>query len=299
MIKLKNKTSDNKLKYKATKKTTKYAVLSFVTAAIMTGQMGSNQLQAGASHTYNTQQHTYLQSLVLRSDLIFRGKLISINQGQSIEEIPYTFVTYKIGEIIAGTYNKSTITLKFVGGEFPNGNRLTATNTPQVKLGEESILLVQQTRNTGCDFVECEHGRFVLDQGKVIAANESAITLDSKGGIDYISLAARKKGQYKSSLDKSNLTGFIAHLKKLDQSTLTLRKSNRTMVKDTDKLEPFNAYPALTQAMKAPKVPKNKLQSKNNPRQLKGNPHDQWELKQLRSNGGNPVLKTSYSKAQD
>lgn len=299
MIKSNNKTSAKKLRYKATKKTTKYAVLSFMTAAIMTCQLTTNQLRAGGSHVSNIQQHSFLKNLVLRSDLIFKGKLMSINQGQSIEEIPYTFVTYKIDEIIAGTYSKNTITLKFVGGEFPNGNRLTATNTPQVKLGEESILMVQQSRNTGCDFVECEHGRFVLDQGKIIAANESAIIVDSKGGIDFVSLAARKKGLYKSSLEKPNVTGFIAHLKKIDQNTLTLRKSNRTMVKDTDKSTPFNAYPALTQAIKAPKVPKHKLQNKNNPNQLKGNPHDQWELEQLKSNGGNPVLKTSYSKAQD
>ncbi|TQV89434.1 hypothetical protein [Aliikangiella coralliicola] len=245
----------------------------------------------------NKVQNSFLNKLVVGSDLIFRGKLIEISEGLSIEEIPYTFVTYDVKEVIAGKYSNDTITLKFVGGEFPNGNRLTATNTPEVKLGENVILMVQQSQNTGCDFVECEHGRFVLEDGKVIAANESAIVVDDKGGIDYISFAARISGKHKLSLAKSNIPRFISHLKSLDKKSLHQRKSSKVSVTSADKYLPFKAYPALTRAKSAPQVPKKSVKKKIP--QQEGTAHDQWEVEQLRQNGGNPILSKSYPKDQN
>ena len=62
-----------------------------------------------------------LKELANEANFIFKGKLVDISNGLSVEEIPYTFVTYNVDEVIAGNYEESTITLKFVGGEFPNG----------------------------------------------------------------------------------------------------------------------------------------------------------------------------------
>ena len=240
----------------------------------------------------NHDQRAFLEKLVAHSDLIFRGKLTEISEGLSIEDVPYTFVTYDVKEVIAGQYSDDTITLKFVGGTFPNGNRLSASNTPDVQLGEESILMVQQSRDTGCDFVNCEHGRFVVKNGEVIAANESAIVVDDNGGIDYISYAERKSGKHKHSLAKPNVSRFISHLKNLDKTSSAQKKGIRVSVSNTDKHIPFKAYSALTQAKNGPQVPKSA--AKNTPRKLvEGSPHDQWEVEQLKRNGGNPVLKQS------
>lgn len=287
---------------------TQFSILFFVAFLMMSFKVTASNSQAknavknlseSTGLTSKAHQRSFLENLVIRSDLIFRGELTKISYGYSIEEIPYTFITYDIKEVIVGEYSNHSITLKFVGGEFPNGNRLTATNTPEVQLGEDAILMVQQSRNTGCDIVECEHGRFVLEKGSIIAANESALIVDNKGGIDYISLPARKSGQYNSSLTKSNIPDFISSLKALDKKSLSLRKSARSMVIDTDKHSPFKAYPALTRAQKGPPVPGNALQNKTNPRQLKGSQQDRWEVEELRKNGGNPVLKKSYSKDQN
>jgi len=243
----------------------------------------------------NEGQIPFIQNLVERSDLIFQGTLTNISEGLSVEEIPYTFVTYKIKEIITGQYANDTITLKFVGGVFPNGNRLSATNTPNVKLGEKAILMVQQSKNTGCDFVNCEHGRFVLQNEQIIAANESAIVIDDLGGIDYISLAARKSGIHKASLAKSNISSFINKIKSLSKSSVLKSKSTKIQVVDTDKFATFEAYPALTRAMKGPKAPISKT-LKSDVVKPTGTAHDQWETAQLKANGGNPILNVSYPK---
>lgn len=264
---------------------------------IITLLAGSNLAYANSSslNGNNIQQikpteSAFLQNLVQRADLIFKGELIEKSEGLSNEGIPYTFVTYQVDQVIAGKYPDQTITLKFVGGTFANGNRLSATNTPEVSVGEQSILMVQKSNDTGCDFVDCEHGRFILQGGKIIAANQSALVVDAKGGVDFISYSAQLKGSHKASLEKSNIPQFISHLKSLDQASNVLRKTPRLSVGNIDKHAPFAGYAALTRAMGAPKPPKAKQPS----RTLSKNQHDQWELEQLRKNGGNPVLPESY-----
>ncbi|WP_444996067.1 hypothetical protein [Aliikangiella sp. IMCC44359] len=279
---------------------TRYSLLFLTTLSVgnyATAAPYKNDNALTSGHVVQQTQNSFLQNLVVRSDLIFRGKLTEISEGLSVEEIPYTFVTYQVDEVVTGQYSEKTITLKFVGGEFPNGNRLSASNSPDVQLGEEAILMVQQSKDTGCDFVDCQHGRFVLEDGEIIAANESAIVVDGKGGIDYISFAARKSGTHKASLAKSNIPHFISHLKSLDKVSLMQRKSAKIAVSNTDKTLPFKAYSALTQAKSVPKIPKSAVSNK--PRKSESNPHDQWEEEELRLNGGNPILSKSYPNAQN
>lgn len=214
------------------------------------------------------QQDRQLKDLVVRSELIFQGRLVDISERLSIEKIPYTFVTYAINEVIGGRYTNNTITLKYVGGQFANGNRLTASNSPNVKLGEQAILMVQQSTDTGCDFVDCEKGRFVIENDKIIAANQSVMALDKKGGVD-----------------------FVSRLKGLHKTASLQRKSPRPEFVDLDKRAPFKAYPALTQAQKAPAVPQQAADKK--PHQVKGSQFDQWEVEQLRLNGGDPLLNSN------
>ncbi len=241
-------------------------------------------------------QDSFLQDLVTRSEFIFRGELIDISERLSIEKIPYTFVTYRVAEVISGRYANNTITLKFVGGEFENGNRLSASNSPAVKVGEDAVLMVQQSVDTGCDFVDCEKGRFVLENGKVIAANESAVAVNEKGELAFTSLSERnaegKKAKTNSRLAKSTIAGFIAHIKQLDKATALQKHHTPVETQDIDSHMPFQAYSVLTQAHKAPEVPRNELIFKK-AKQLTGSQFDQWEAEQLRLNGGDPLLNHS------
>ncbi|MEZ9819441.1 hypothetical protein AB4238_02285 [Shewanella sp. 10N.286.45.A1] len=273
----------------------KYPVTRYSALALMTLLAGSTSVYAASTGTSNIEvQSSFLDNMVTRADFIFKGSLIDISEGLSVEDIPYTFVTYDISEVISGNYAGNSITLKFVGGEFPNGNILTATNTPEVTLGEEAILMVQQSQNTGCDLVECEHGRFVIQQGKVIAANESAVIIDDNGGVDYISAKAQQNGEYKSSLAKSNVAKFSNHLKGLVSIKPFTVNSVQLSVTDTDRKASFNAYPALTRASAAPAVPQSATTQKNAFTATSQTPtasaQDQWEVEQLEKNAGNPVL---------
>ena len=261
---------------------------SFVASAAATGHE-ANQLLTGERGQLQVQQKSpFLQDLVVRSELIFRGELVDISERLSIEQIPYTFVTYAVKEVIAGRYVNNTITLKYVGGQFPNGNRLSASNSPAVKVGEDAILMVQQAVDTGCDFVDCENGRFLIENDRVIAANESSITLDDDGSVGYTGLSER----HKSGALKSTVSTFIAHLKSLDNSALVSKKKSSVVVFDIDKQMPFKAYPVLTQAGQAPEVPQEQEKDllNKNPRKLSGSQFDQWEVSQLELNGGDPLL---------
>lgn len=233
----------------------------------------------------------FLDSLVKRADLVFHGTLKEISNEMSIEQIPYTFVTYEVHEVIAGQYSDSTLTLKYVGGDFPDGRSLRASNAPEVKPGEQSILMVQKSQDTGCDFVDCEDGRFVIEDGQILAANKSAVVINDHGGVEYISSPARKSGEYKGLLDAMNVDKFIKHLKKLDAKSLNQGKGQRTTVTNTYRYEPFHAMKGLTQAGSAPPVPEAFTKSASD---SQGSPYDQWEEEQLKQSGGNPVLSQIY-----
>ena len=63
--------------------------------------------------------------------------------------------------------------------------------------------------------------------------------------------------------------------------------------KNTDKRLPFKGYASLTQAGQAPETAKNISSKKSNNSMENfgiGSPHDQWEVEQLKNNGGDPIL---------
>lgn len=121
--------------------------LRLSTFTLMTALIGTCSIHVTASETQNIEvQNSFLQSMVDRADFIFKGTLVDISEGLSVEGIPYTFATYDITQVISGNYAGNSITVKFVGGKFANGNLLTATNTPKVTLAEEAILMVQQQK---------------------------------------------------------------------------------------------------------------------------------------------------------
>lgn len=243
----------------------------------------------------NNGHNKVIETLVADSELIFRGTSTEITEGLSVEGIPYTFVTYDIEEVISGQYFESTITLKFVGGTFANGNTLSASNSPQIKLGEQSILLVQQSTDTGCDFVQCELGRFLLEQGSVIAANGQAVIVDEHGSVDYMSANGLKNRDNRQANTTSNIGNFITKLRNIDKQVLSQRGDSfkRNTVKNVDKNSTFKAYIGLTQASKAPVelvAPSEALVKKNISH---GSRHDKWEEAQVKRNKGNPVLTVS------
>ncbi|OED40474.1 hypothetical protein ACH42_16425 [Endozoicomonas sp. (ex Bugula neritina AB1)] len=245
---------------------------------------GTSALSQGQS------SDAFLKGMVSRAEFIFKGTVVDKSEKLSIEGIPYTFVTYNIDEVVSGNYSGGTITLKYVGGQFANGNYLKASNSPDIKVGENSILMVRQSEDTGCDFVECENGRFIINNDSVITASESAIRINALGRSEYTAAF----NQQNSSKSPSNVSDFIEHLKSLKQSAVAQKSSvsiasdqtNNSSVTSADIDAPFNAYSGLLKGGAAPSIPAPDSQ------ELTPNSEsfDQWELEQLKENDGNPLL---------
>ncbi|WP_028774356.1 hypothetical protein [Shewanella waksmanii] len=270
-----------------------YTKLSCGTVLLLSLMAAPNLVSANVNPTVAVVQPSYVDKLVLGSDLIIKGSLIDISEKLSLEGIPYTFVTYQIDDTINGRYDDTEITLKFVGGEFENGNRLSATNSPVVTLGEQAILFVQQQKDTGCDFVECEHGRMLIKEQQIYTANESAILLDGKGEVSYISHAQQQGEKYRDELTQSNADAFVQHLKQIANQPSIMGSVSLKPVVNIDKNLEFNAYPALSRAMAGPQVPKalqRRVEAADLAQKAVAGSHDAWELEQLQLNGGNPVL---------
>lgn len=278
------------------KKSNRANYKKLLVAAVFLGSIGVNGVAVSATNTLAQGQTSdeFLTAMVNRAEFSFRGTVIEKNERLSVEGIPYTFVTYNVDEVISGDYSGGTITLKYVGGEFANGNRLTASNSPDIKVGENSILMVQQSTDTGCDFVECENGRFIISNDAVIASNESAIRINALGRSEYTSALDFQGSDKSSSATSSNVADFIQHLKSLKQSSFSQRsrvsvasdQPNAPSVTSADVDAPFNAYSGLLKSGAAPSVPSSSSQEAGS----NSESFDQWEVEQLKENGGNPLL---------
>lgn len=229
---------------------------------------------------------SFLHRLVQKADLIVYGELVDISEVLSVENIPYTFATYHVNQVVAGRFQQNTITFKYVGGEFANGNRLTASNSPKITLGEQAILMLQHSKDTGCDLVECENGRFVIANDSVVAANEAALSVNEHGDLNYIPLTL--KNPEGSVVSKGNVGRFISYIQKLDKAMASDVKKQLGLVKSLDINMPFNAYAGLTQAHKAP--PMGKVTPAITKSTANKSQFDLWEEQQVKRNGGDPLL---------
>ncbi|MBL8300070.1 MAG: hypothetical protein JNN30_17150 [Rhodanobacteraceae bacterium] len=267
------------------------AILAISSAAFSIDVMAGNDAyidglrKAIQSPPSSSPHEASLKEMSRRSDLIIRGVLVDIRERLSMESIPYTFATYRVKEVISGAYPDPELTVKFVGGEFPNGNRLTASNSPTVRLGEESILMVQQSIDTGCDFVDCEAGRFVIENGMPIASNKTGVVVREDGRIDYTDPSAPDKSFGKIGGSSSQVSRFTEYLKSLNSGRGEV--GQRTFL-SADSSKPFKAYPALVKAGRAPEMTDEPILRRGD--EIAESQFEKWEVKQLKENNGNPLL---------
>lgn len=126
-----------------------------------------------------------LQSLASNSDFIFQGTVTKIEYANSIDDIPHTFVTYRVADVVKGAYAPKTITLRFIGGIEKRGNvirKLTASNTPRFETGQESLMMVADNGIVQCPLVRCAEGRFRFSQGRVLTEVGGIVAEKSAGG---------------------------------------------------------------------------------------------------------------------
>lgn len=106
-----------------------------------------------------------LVQLVNQSNLVFIGTVEKVayrnargDKGEGV--IPYTIVTYRIGQVLRGKAPGKEITMRLVGGPDGRGRFLSVTGVPVIQKGDQDLLFVANTNDASCPLVFCEHGRF-------------------------------------------------------------------------------------------------------------------------------------------
>lgn len=129
-----------------------------------------------------------LQNLAAQADLVFRGTVVNIEyklsepEGPDGAQVPYTFVTYAVQDVLLGAVEGERVTLRFIGGLNPLTMRYTVRcGAPQFDLGDEDILFVQGNGESLCPLVEEAEGRLRLIGGQVYTESGRAVQFGPQG----------------------------------------------------------------------------------------------------------------------
>ena len=134
---------------------------------------------------------TSLETLVDEADLVFHGVVEQIEYrlsnpgGPERRRIPYTFVTYRVNQVLHGEADGDLITLRFIGGlNEETGRYLQTSHSPQFDLDDEDVLFVQQNGARLIPLVDNLSGRLRVIDGQIYDENAHAVTIDDDGAIN-------------------------------------------------------------------------------------------------------------------
>jgi hypothetical protein len=153
---------------------------------------------------------TDLRAALESADAVIHGVVTDVQYRNSTrrrgneENLPHTFVTYTIHDLILGDVSGDKITLRFLGGTDGRGRFLIESDAPLFNVGDEDVLFisenVQRDSENGqrdsengqrdsengqrdsenvqrdCPLVNCEHGRFRVYQGGVYTNGAIPVT---------------------------------------------------------------------------------------------------------------------------
>ena len=127
----------------------------------------------GARAATQNEQGNDLSYLSTRSNLIFVGKVVSVSHtisqtgGDGTAPLPFTLVTYTIEQVVHGTLQENSFTMRFIGGPDNRGNILTVTGVPHFQVNERDLLFVSSNGAQSCPLVLCQWGRYRILKGDV------------------------------------------------------------------------------------------------------------------------------------
>ncbi len=133
-----------------------------------------------------------LAELVGGSDLVFRGVVLDIEYalsepgGPEQARIPYTFVTYRVDDVLQGEQPGLLLTLRFIGGfDRESLSYMSASILPQFDLGDEDILFVSGNNHELCPLVGNQDGRLRVIDGRVYSETGRAVTVDADDDLQF------------------------------------------------------------------------------------------------------------------
>jgi hypothetical protein len=196
-----------------------------------------------------------IENQVSRSDLIFKGAVVKIDQGKSIEGIIHTYVTYRVEKVVNGSYSPKTITLRFIGGEERVGNMvrgLAVSHAPSFKNGDRDILMVSKNGRSLCPLVQCARGRYQLRGGMVNSEDGAIFAKDQSGtpmALTGSSATAAANGKAVNFGNRSTASpyseeGFVSMLSAMavsQRGTSSAKSAASALVQSADPTKPFSA----------------------------------------------------------
>jgi hypothetical protein len=148
-------------------------------------------LAAGAAGAGAQPARLTLEDMTVQSDLVFRGVVEGIRyvmsepSGQEQISVPFTFVTYRVGEVLRGENPGETVTLRFIGGFNEKTERLmTASHTPRIDVGDEDVMFVRGNDERQVPLVGNLDGRLRVVDGQVYTEMGRSVLFDETGGIE-------------------------------------------------------------------------------------------------------------------
>lgn len=246
--------------------------------------------------------------LLGQADLVFSGKVVDVQYKDSTDALPFTFVTYEIGDTIAGRADGSQITLRFMGGRQQKGEvtrYLKVSEFPEFRVGDSDVVFAHKNGSSICPLVQCGQGRFrnrdgvlvnndglavIYEDGKY-ATSTRALATDSTSSDGFLgkgmSASRPDTAEPTSSSASSKLVSvsqFVADLKV--QSQAQARFSDGTATFASASVRDEFRGPSFREAAPVETAPTPIRQSVST-----NSDFDRWEESLVRKNDGNPVIK--------
>jgi hypothetical protein len=247
------------------------------------------------------------RDLLGQSDLVFSGKVVSVEYKDSADGLPHTFVTYNVDQVISGRPDGSQVTLRFLGGRQQKGEvirYLEVSETPEFQVGDTDILFASKNNSSICPLAKCTSGRFrnldgvlASDDGRAIiektdsnyAISAAVITKETEGrgdvghGANALASVAREPVSPAIQETAVKAEQFIADLREQAKEVASARANAPVFVSASikDEFKSAAMVPEIAPADAAP----NLLRRVTTPSDF-----DRWEEETVRKNSGNPVL---------
>jgi len=132
----------------------------------------------------------HIRHLVQDADLVFVGEVANIEYGLSLptgqegSRVPYTFVTYRVDEVIRGQDPGHLLTLRFIGGlNRESGTYVRPSNAPQFDMGDQDILFVKDNTEALIPLVGAQEGRLRMIDGRIYSEEGQEILVSDAGNL--------------------------------------------------------------------------------------------------------------------
>ena len=246
------------------------------------------------------------RELMRQAELVVAGKVVDIQYKDAEDGTPHTFVTYELGDVIAGRPDDKQITLRFMGGRQQKGDvirYLDVSESPDFHVGETDVLFVRKNNTSFCPLVECSKGRFRIRDGVLTTEDDLAIVATSEKELRVssavINPATGEAIEYGRGLSAPRLDSsepqpdpvpvnavkaeqFIADLKDLAQGFPALQDGSVRFIS-------ANIKDAINVPALKPTTPRDlEFTSTRTP---DTSDFDRWEEEMVEKNNGNPVIR--------